>query len=72
VNHSLGDALVIEMKDLVAKDEVLEQRRAARASLQRVLVIGDRRTLLRCQHIAAASGGLVGLTTGGPLDFGIG
>ena len=42
VHDPLGDALVIEVRDLLAKDEVFEQRRAAEARLQRVLVVGDR------------------------------
>ena len=41
MDDALGDALVIEVEDLLAKDEVLEQHRAARAGLQLVLVVGD-------------------------------
>jgi hypothetical protein len=41
MHNPLGDALVIEMRDLLAKDEVLEERRAAEAGLQRVLVVRD-------------------------------
>ena len=42
VHDALGNALVIEVRDLFAQDEVFEQRRAAQARLQRVLVVGDR------------------------------
>ena len=42
VHDALGDALVIEVRDLLAEDEVLEQRRAAQPGLERVLVVGDR------------------------------
>ena len=42
VHHALGDALVVEVGDLLAQDEVLEQRRPAQARLERVLVVGDR------------------------------
>jgi hypothetical protein len=40
VDDALGDALVVEVEDLLAQDEVFEQRRAALAGLQRVLVVG--------------------------------
>jgi hypothetical protein len=41
VDDALGDALVVEVGDLLAEDEVLEQRRAARArAWEGVLVVG--------------------------------
>ena len=40
MHHPFGNALVIEMGDLFPQDEVLHQRRTARAGLQRVLVVG--------------------------------
>ena len=46
VHDALGDALVVEVEDLLAEVEVLEQRRAALADPQRVLVVGDRNALL--------------------------
>jgi hypothetical protein len=39
VHDALGDALVVEVGDLLAEDEVFEQGRAAQAGLQRVLVV---------------------------------
>ena len=39
VDDALGDALVVEVGDLLAEDEVLEQRRPAQPGLQRVLVV---------------------------------
>ncbi len=33
VNDPLGDALMIEVEDLLAEDEILQQRRTARAGL---------------------------------------
>ena len=45
VHDALGDALVVEVEDLLAEVEVLQQRRAALADLQRVLVVGDRHAL---------------------------
>ena len=75
VDDALGNALVVEVEDLFAKGEVLEQRRPALAGAQRVLVVGNedalrsghRRTALaRClmglapvPRIALALGGLV-------------
>ena len=55
VHDALGDALVVEVEDLLAEVEVLEQRRAALADPQRVLVVGDRHALLRRQPGAAAA-----------------
>ena len=46
MDDALGNALVVEVGDLLAEDEVLEQRRPARAGAQRVLVVGDRRALV--------------------------
>ncbi len=40
VDDALGNALVVEVEDLLAQDEVLEQRRAARAGLE---AVDDRR-----------------------------
>ena len=41
MDDPLRDALVVEVGDLLAEDEILEQRRPAQAGLQRVLVVGD-------------------------------
>ena len=49
MHNPLGDALVIEMGDLLAKDEVLEQRRPAQPGFQRALIVRDRDTLVRRQ-----------------------
>ena len=54
VHHALGDALVVEVGDLLAQVVVLQQRRAARARLERVVGVaqahaggrGQERTLL--------------------------
>ena len=63
VHDPLGDALVVEVEDLLAEVEVLEQRRAARGRpAQRVLVVGDRHALLRRQHRNIAARDLVRLT----------
>ena len=50
MDDSLGDPLVIEVRDLLAKDEVLEEGRAAKARLQRTLVVRDGNALVGRQH----------------------
>jgi hypothetical protein len=52
MHDTLGDPLVIEVRDLLAHDEVFEQRRAARAGAQRVLVVGDAHALVGAQRLA--------------------
>ena len=42
VHDALGDPLVVEVEDLLAEVEVLQQRRAAGAVAERVLVVGGR------------------------------
>ena len=50
MDNPLGDALVVEVGDFLAKDEVLEERRAAEARLQRVLIVRDRNALVGRQR----------------------
>ncbi len=49
VNDALGDALMVEVLDLFAKNEVLQQRRPARTGLQRVLIVADGHAMVRRQ-----------------------
>src|SRR4029077_11648838 len=63
MNDSLGNALVVEMGDLLAQDEILEQRGAARAALERVLIVRDRRTLIGGECRVAGAGRLVRFAT---------
>ena len=56
MNDSLRNALMIEVGDLLAKDEVLERGRPAQADLQRVLVVGDAHALIGRERLAAAIG----------------
>jgi len=60
VDHPLGDALVVEVGDLLAEVEVLHQRRAPLALLQRVVGVIDPQALGRGQPIAGL----------GPRQFG--
>src|SRR5690606_14101113 len=53
---ALGNALVVEVHDLFAEDEVLQQGRTARALPERILVVGDRHALVGGQPRALAAG----------------
>ena len=57
MHHALGNALVIEMEDLFAKMKIFQSGRTARADLERILIVGNRRSLLRGQdrHILVGS-----------------
>ena len=52
VDDPLRDALVVEVRDLLAQDEVFEQRRAAQPRFQRILVVADRDALIRRERTA--------------------
>ena len=74
MDHALGDALVVEMGDLLAKDEILQQHRAARADSQRVLVVRNRDTLVGRHDRVIATRHLMQFATGpglgAAIDFG--
>ena len=42
MHHAPRDALMVEVEDLFAEVEVLEQRRAAKAHLKRIEIVRDR------------------------------
>ncbi len=46
VHHALGNALVVEVGDLLPEDEVFQERRAAGADLEGVLVVVDPQALV--------------------------
>jgi hypothetical protein len=52
VHDAFGDALVIEVRDFFAQDEVFEQRRPPQAGLERVLVVGDEDALVSRERTA--------------------
>ena len=56
VHHSFGNSLVIEVLDLLAKNLILHQSRAAVADTQRILIRADRLTLVRCHWLLIVSG----------------
>src|SRR6185503_12413073 len=47
VDDAFGNALVVEMRDLFAEDEVLKQRRTTKTGLERALIVADRHALIR-------------------------
>ena len=63
VDDALGNPLVIEVGDLLAEDEVLEQRRAPRADAERVLIVGDRHALVGRQRSSPPLAALVEFAT---------
>ena len=46
VHHPLGNAFVVEMRDLFTQDEILQQGRAAIACFEGVLIVVDAETLI--------------------------
>ena len=61
MHDTLGDALMVEMRDLLAQDEIFEQARAALAALERILIVGDRRSLVGREPLVRTAGILVRL-----------
>ncbi len=53
MDDALRYSLVIEMSDLLAKDEVFEESRAAESGFQRVLVVSDRHSLVGHHSLGA-------------------
>ena len=56
MHDAFGNALVIEVRDLLAQDEVFEQRRSAQPGLEGILVVGDRHALVGGEHTAGRIG----------------
>ena len=46
MHDALGNALVIEMEDLLAEDEIFEERRTARSKAKAVLIVGYPRAVI--------------------------
>jgi len=70
MHDALGNALMVEVRDLLAQDEVFEQRGAAWRVAQRVLVVGDRNALLGRHHRVIAAGLLLQFVTIAALGVG--
>ncbi len=45
---------MIKMRDFLAQNEVFHDSRPPEANFQRILIISNRDTLVRCKHLAAA------------------
>jgi hypothetical protein len=67
VNDTLGNTLVIEMRDFFAKDEILQKGGTPRIGPERVLIIGKRDTLIRGERGVLSPSDLVELAAGRPL-----
>ena len=67
VHDALGNALVIEMGDFLAKDEVFQKRRTPWIGLERILIVRKRDPLVRGECGVLSSSYLVQLTAGGPV-----
>jgi hypothetical protein len=65
VGDALRNAFVIEVEDLLTQHEVFEQHEAARASLELILSIRDRDTLIGGQFCLTACCLLVRFATRG-------
>jgi hypothetical protein len=63
VNDALGDAFMIEVRDLLTQHEVFEQGRAAFARFFGVLVVRDHEAVVRRQRLLDARRCLVPLAT---------
>src|SRR5450759_1703496 len=72
VYDALGNTLVIEMGDFFAEDEILQQRRAMRIGPERVLIIGQRDALVRCERGVLSTSDLVQLAAGSQLCISVG
>jgi hypothetical protein len=68
VNDALGNALVVEVEDLLPEVEVLQRGGPSLADPQGVLVVSDRDTLLGRQPLIPGRHDLVGLTTCASVD----
>ena len=53
MDYALRYTLVVKMGDLLAQNKILEQRRPAISRFERILIVGDRNTLIRGQRLAA-------------------
>ena len=69
VDDALGNAFMIEVKDLLAGDMVFQELRTARTGAEPVLVIGNRRALRGGQDIIFTLGFLMGGTALGQVKF---
>jgi hypothetical protein len=67
--HALGNALVVEMENLLPEMEVVDDKWTARTDAQRILIIGYRPALGGCQDGRITFRKLVKLATGAALEL---
>jgi hypothetical protein len=60
VNDPFWDSLVIEVGDLLAEGEILQERRASLSRLQRVLIVSDDHALVRRERLFGRGRRLMG------------
>ena len=68
MDDPFGNALMIEVKDLLSKNKILEERWSARTDTKAVLVVRDRRAVIGRDHglgTGLRGGALMSLTAGG-------
>ena len=53
MDYALRYALVVKMGNLLAQNKILKQRRPAKSSFERILIVGDRNALISGQRLAA-------------------
>jgi hypothetical protein len=64
MNYALGDALMIEVEELLAKVKVFDGGGATCSNLEGILVVGYRDALLSGQDRHLAAGGLMRFSAG--------
>ena len=69
MHDPLGNALMVEVEDLLAEMEIFEQRRAARADLERILIVRHRPALGGGQNRHVAFGKLMQLAAFAALEL---
>ena len=69
MDDALWDPLVVEMEDLFAEMEILDQGRSTRADLERILVIRDRSALSGGHDRDIASASLVEFASFATVQF---
>ncbi len=53
MHDALRDALMIEMRDLLAQNKIFQECRTAQTGFERVLIVRDRNALIRRQNPSA-------------------
>ena len=72
MDNTFRNALVIEMKDFFAQDEIFQQCGSARIRPERVLIIRKHDALIGGERGMLATGNLVKLAAGGRLRLSVG